>query len=439
MERNYIFLYKEGKLMKYLKILLLITALALLSVTVVAAQDETPSGELEIFSWWTGGGEAAGLDALIARFGELYPDVTVVNSAVAGGSGVNARAVLTTRMLGGDPPDTFQVHAGKELNAVWVAAGLMQPLNDIYEANGWMDQFPQGLLDLISDDAGNIYSVAANIHRSNVMWYVPANLEQWGVTVPANWDEFLTTTCPTLQAAGVTPLAVGENWTQQHLWESVALGELGADGYRGLWNGATKWTSPEVVGVFDTFGKILDCTNDDRNALTWQDASKMVVDGGAAFNIMGDWAAGYFITDLSLEPRTGFDWVPSPGTEGTFIMLSDTFGLPVGAPNPTAVRAWLSFLGSPEAQDIFNPLKGSLPANTTADITNTDLYNAYFQSAYQDWTTNEIVGSQAHGAVAPPAFTNGFASVIAQFASDKDSASAAANTATLALQTGMMQ
>src|SRR5215207_6901922 len=148
----------------------MVLALVLLSVSVAGAS-VAPNGELEIFSWWTGGGEAAGLEALIARFTEENPDVTVVNSAVAGGSGVNARAVLTTRMLGGDPPDTFQVHAGQELNAVWVAAGLMQPLNDLYEANGWMDQFPQALLDLMSDSEGNIYSVAANIHRSNVLWY----------------------------------------------------------------------------------------------------------------------------------------------------------------------------------------------------------------------------------------------------------------------------
>ena len=417
--------------------LMVVLALTLGLVASVSAQDATPSGDLEIFSWWTGGGEEAGLQALIARFAEMYPDVNVINSAVAGGSGVNARAVLTTRMLGGDPPDTFQVHAGEELNALWVAAGLMQPLNDIYEANGWMEEYPQGLLDLISRD-GNIYSVPVNIHRSNVMWYVPANLEEWGVTVPADWEEFVTTTCPALQEAGVTPLTVGENWTQAHLWESVALAELGAEAYNGLWNGATSWTSPEAVGVWTTFGQILDCTNEDRNALTWQDASRLVADGDAAFNIMGDWAAGYFLVDLALEPETGFGWTASPGTEGSFMMLSDTFGLPVGVEHPETVTAWLSFLGSAEAQDLFNPVKGSLPANTSADITNSELYNAYFQDAYGDWTSNEIVGSQAHGAVAPPAFSNGFAGIIAQFAADRDASSASANTATLALQTGMV-
>ncbi|MBW4436485.1 MAG: ABC transporter substrate-binding protein [Pleurocapsa minor GSE-CHR-MK-17-07R] len=424
--------------MKFRKLAALgVTAAAALGIFGAVTAQDALSGDLEIFSWWTGGGEAAGLEALIASFTETNPGVNIINSAVAGGSGVNARAVLTTRMLGGDPPDTFQVHAGAELNDLWVRAGLMEPLNDIFEANGWMEQYPQGLLDLISDDAGNIYSVPVNIHRSNVLWYVPGNLEEWGVTVPANWSEFVDTTCPALQAAGVTPLAVGENWTQAHLWESVALAELGVDGYNGLWSGATSWTSPEAVGVWETFGQVLACSNDDRNALSWQDASRQVADGEAAFNIMGDWAAGYFLVDLALEPGTGFSWAASPGTDGTFMMLSDTFGLPVGAPNATNVRAWLTFLGSAEAQDIFNPLKGSLPANTTADIGNAELYNAYFQDAYADWTGNAIVGSQAHGAVASPAFTNGFSGIIASYGADGDASSAAANTATLALQTGI--
>jgi len=422
---------------KFLVVLLALVAVLSMAGLTVRAQD-TVSGDLEIFSWWTGGGEEAGLNALIAKFNEMNPDVNIINSAVAGGSGVNARAVLTTRMLGGDPPDTFQVHAGAELNTLWVKAGRMEPLNDMYEANGWMTQYPEGLLKLISDAEGNIYSVPVNIHRSNVLWYVPGNLEEWGVTVPANWDEFVTTTCPALQAKGVTPIAIGQNWTQAHLWESVALAGLGADGYNGLWNGATSWTSAEVAAVWDTFGKILDCANSDMNALTWQDASKLVIEGSAAFNIMGDWAAGYYLVDNALEPGTGFAWAASPGTEGVFMMLSDTFGLPKGAPHPEAVKAWLSFIGSAEAQDLFNPLKGSLPANTTADITNPEKYNAYFQSTYGDWTSNVIVGSQAHGAVAPAAFSDGFLNIISSFQSNKDGQSASAAAGALAIQTGMV-
>lgn len=411
---------------------LAVAMIAVVGIFAFASAQEAPSGDLEIFSWWAGGGEAAGLEALIARFNELYPEINIVNSAVSGGSGVNARAVLATRLQADDPPGTFQVHAGSALNDIWVAADKMEPVTEIFEANGWLEQYPEGLLDLISAD-GEIYAIPVNIHRSNVMWYIPAKLEEWGVTVPATWDEFINETCPALLAKDVVPLAVGQTWTQVHLWESVALAELGPEAYAGLWDGTTAWDSEEVAGVFDTYGQVLACTNDDRDAIDWQPATLKVVEGEAAFNIMGDWAAGYLL-ELGLEPETDFGWAPSPGTEGSFMMLSDAFGLPLNAPNRDAVVTWLTFLGSAEAQDIFNPLKGSLPANTTANIDDSELYNAYFQDAYEDWTSNTIVGSLAHEAVGAGEFLNGFSELIAQFSADADAETAAAVAAELAAE-----
>ena len=105
-------------------------------------------GAVEIFSWWTGAGEEDGLLALIDLFNELHPDIEVKNAAVAGGAGTNAKAVLATRMQGNDPPSTFQVHGGEELNKSWVAADKMEPLNDLYEENDWMDKFPEALIEL---------------------------------------------------------------------------------------------------------------------------------------------------------------------------------------------------------------------------------------------------------------------------------------------------
>ena len=63
-----------------------------------AAQEpmEDMANEVEVFSWWTGGGEAAGLEAMIKVFNAEYPDIKFINAAVAGGAGTNARAVLAT-------------------------------------------------------------------------------------------------------------------------------------------------------------------------------------------------------------------------------------------------------------------------------------------------------------------------------------------------------
>jgi len=147
------------------------------------------SGKLEIFSWWAGD-EGPALEALINKYEKMYSGVNVVNSTVTGGAGVHAKAVLKTRLLGGDPPDTFQVHAGQELIGTWVVADRMEDLTKLYEQEGWHKVFPADLVKLLSTDKG-IWSVPVNIHRSNVMFFIPDNLTKWGVGVPATWEEFL--------------------------------------------------------------------------------------------------------------------------------------------------------------------------------------------------------------------------------------------------------
>nr|WP_096190763.1 ABC transporter substrate-binding protein [Evansella halocellulosilytica] len=360
-------------------------------------------GELEIFSWWTGAGEEAGLLALIDLFEEKHPDIEVVNAAVAGGAGTNAQAVLASRMQGDDPPGTFQIHGGAALNTGWVAAGRMEPITDLYEEEEWLDKFPQDLLDMVTND-GEIYSVPVNIHRSNVLFYNAEIFEEHGLTAPSTFDEFYNV-ADQLQEAGVTPLALGdrESWTALHLLETIMLGVLGPDGYNDLWTKDLAFDSPEFEEVVEHFDRFLDYVNDDHAARNWQDASQLVANGDAAMNIMGDWAAGYFATDLELEPHEDFGWTATPGSEGSFMVVTDNFGLPSGVDNPEVVKDFLRVLGSVEGQDTFNPLKGSIPARVDADA---DEYNAYGQQTIEEFGESALTPSLAHNSAAPAGFVS---------------------------------
>jgi glucose/mannose transport system substrate-binding protein len=402
-----------------------------LSVAASSHMDDL-SGELEIFSWWAGN-EGPALEALIDLYEEKYPDVDVINATVTGGSGVNAKAVLKTRMLGGNPPDSFQVHAGQELIGTWVTAERMEDLTWLYEEQGWMDAFPDELIDLISTEEG-IWSVPITIHRSNVMWYIPDNLEEWGVEVPTSWDEFLEV-APKLEEMGVTPLALGTNWTVNHLWESVALDVLGPDKWSALWEGELAFDSEEGIAVWEKLDEIMEYVNDDYSSLSWQQATDLVVEGDAAFNVMGDWAAGYMSTVLELEPNDDFGWAASPGTEGVFMLLSDSFGLPKGAPNRENTIAFLKLLGSKEGSDTFNPLKGSISPRLDSDLSE---YNRYSQSAARDFLASDtLVGSLAHGAVANEGFMNDFAQVMEIFLNSRDPERAATAAQAIAKQNGI--
>lgn len=416
--------------------LMSILAIHALAGSVLSQEDDTPRGKLEIFSWWAGD-EGPALEALIKLYNQQYPDVEVVNATVTGGAGVNFRAVLKTRMLGGNPPDSFQVHAGQELIGTWVVADRMQNLTWLYEQEGWFDVFPKGLLDKLSYDGG-IYSVPVNIHRAGVMWYIPANLEKWGISAPpATLDEFYAT-CATLQSQGVIPLVLGEAWTAIHLWDEVALSVLGADNYEALWSGDLSPTSPEMIAVWDTYGKILDCTNirDNAAGLSWQQATDLMVSGDAAFDVMGDWVAGYLSTTLDLKPGEDYGWTDFPGTQDDFTWLSDTFGIPVGAPNQDAAVAWLKLLGSLDGQNTFNPLKGSIPARTDAVAQAPDLYNRYLQFSADEWAHDRLVGSMMHGVVANERFMGDFNQVLDIYIQSRSSPDAAAAMDSVCMQAG---
>jgi glucose/mannose transport system substrate-binding protein len=383
---------------------------------------EEMDSEVEVFSWWTGGGEAAGLEAMMGVFGAEHADIEFINAAVAGGAGTNARAVLASRLQAGDPPDSWQAHAGQEIIGTYVAADQIEPLNDLFEAQGWLDVMPETLIPLISAD-GNIYSVPVNIHRANVLWYNPTVLSDNGVDVPTTWDEFFAA-CDTLETAGVICLSMGEQWTAMHLMEVVLLGELGADAYNALWDGSGDWGSADVTAALETFAAVLEHVNDDAASLTWQDASQLVANGDAAFNIMGDWADGYFsgTTDggnLGLVPGEGYGWAPPPGTDGVFQFLSDSFTLARNAPHPEAAMAWLEIAGSKAGQEAFNPVKGSICARTDCDAS---LFNAYLQTAIADWATDTVVGSLTHGVTANDTWKNEINTALGLFLTDGDAA-----------------
>ena len=398
-----------------------------------AAAGGEMASEVEIFSWWTAGGEADGLNAMYEVFAAAHPDIEIVNATVAGGAGSNAKAVLATRMQSGDPPDSFQVHAGHELIDTWVVADKMEPVTFIFEENGWMDSYPQGVIDILSSE-GEIWSVPVNIHRSNVLWYNKAVFAENGLEAPTSIADFIVVS-DTLVEAGVTPLALGDNgiWAATHLMESVLLGALGTEGYNGLWTGETDWNGEGVTTALETYATMMNYANEDHAALSWDQAAQLVADGDAAMTIMGDWAAGYF-TSIGLTPDVEYGYVPSPNTAGTFIMLSDSFGLPAGAPHRDNAIAWLTVAGSREGQDAFNPLKGSIPARTDGDRT---LYDAYLLSAMDDFASNEISPSLAHGAAASEGWVTAFNDVMTLFVADLDVAAAQSAMAQACVDAGV--
>ncbi|CAN2243763.1 UgpB ABC-type sugar transport system, periplasmic component [actinobacterium SCGC AAA044-D11] len=376
-------------MLKKSKLVVALAAVALVASTAPAAP---AAGNLEIFTWWASGGEAAGLEGMTTEFVKKNPDTTFVNASVAGAAGTNAKGVLVSRMEAGNPPDTFQAHAGAELSS-YVKAGQLEDLTSLYKSEGWDKVFPAGLIKTLTTK-GKIYSVPVNIHRANVLWWNPAAAKKAGITkAPATLDAMIADLAK-FKKVGIDGMALAGqgDWAIAHLFDYVLLASMGPDKFNGLWNGKTKWDSAEVKTAIKKFQTILSYGNASKT-LDWPDAGKLITTGKAGFFIMGDWASSQWQSE-GLKLGKDYTWAPGPGTAGVYQWLSDSFTLPKGAPNRAAGIAWLKVCGSLAGQDAFNPKKGSIAVRKDS---NPKLYDSYLQAAMKSWKVDRLVGSTVHG------------------------------------------
>src|ERR1700731_3074999 len=397
-----------------------IVALASFFALVQAPLTSQAAGEkkLEVFSWWTSGGEAAALDALFTTYKKKYPGVEIINATVPGGGGSAARPVLQTRLAGGNPPDTWQSHPGWEMLGQYVEPGYCEPITELYQSDGWDKAFPKALVDLLSKD-GKTYGVLAGVHRGNELWYNKKLLEKNGITIgeTLSFDDFFAA-CDKLKAAGIPALGVGDSgiWASAQLFENTLLGVVGPKGWVDLFDGSLQWDDPKVKEAMKIFAKMQDYVNPDHAALSWDQAIKKLTEGKVAFSSMGDWADGEFLR-TNLKEKENFGWVNHPGTGGSFIVVADGFTLAKDAPHKAAAIAWLRSIGSKEAQEAFNPIKGSIPARTDVDRSK---FDGYHQWSMDSFSKDKLLPSWVHGEAAPAAFQQALNDAVTAFVVDKN-------------------
>ena len=374
--------------------------------------------QLEVFSWWTSGGEAVALEALFKVYKHKNPDVEVLNAAVTGGGGSAARPVLQTRLAAGNPPDTWQVHPGHELFGQYVQAGYCVPVTVLYQSEGWDRVVPQGLLDQVSK-GGEVYAVLVGVHRGNVLWYNKKVLKKHGIKVgdTLSFEQFFSV-AQRLKAAGLVPLAMGDEglWATAELFENTLLGVLGPQGWQELFGGEMAFDDPRVKQAARLYSRMLDCQNADHSALSWDQAVRAVIQGKAAFTAMGDWTYGE-LAKAGLKENQDFGWVSSPGTEGAFLAVADGFTLAKGAPHLAEAVAWLEMVGSKEAQEAFNALKGSIPVRTDVDK---GKFGAYQQWSMASFDHDVLLASCVHGEAVPATFQQELNDAIGLFVADRN-------------------
>ena len=374
--------------------------------------------QIEVFTWWTSGSEASALETVLETYQNRYPDVEIINASIAGGGGSAARPVLQTRLVGGNPPDTWQTHHGAELMGQYVMPEFAASVKDLYDAEGWYELFSPSLIEMVSKD-GEPYLVVLNLHRSNTLWYNKHVLAKHGIPMgDALSIEELFRIAEEFQNTEIAPLCMGDTgiWATGIMFENTLAGTIGAERYQGLWNGTTRFTDSDVMEAVRTYGRLLNYQNDDHAALSWDQAADKMADGDCVFYSMGDWVYGELIRD-GLQENIDFGWVAHPGTEGIHILVTDGFTLAKNAPHPEETLNMLRIMGERAVQEDFNLIKGSICARNDCDRSR---FGPYLQWAMDEYAKSVAVPTVIHGSAAPADFQQSLNDALTDFVVRRD-------------------
>ena len=278
----------------------------------------------EVLHWWTSGGEAKALkvlkDDFAAKGGEW------LDMPVAGGGGDAAMQTLKARIVANDAPAAAQIK-GPTIQA-YDREGVVAPYNidAVAKAEGWDKLLSKQVASHMKCDDGKAYCAApVNIHRIDWFWANKKVLDSNGIKMPTSWAEF-NAAADKLQAKGIIPLAHGSQpWQDATVFEAVALGIGGNDFYRKAFVDADVATlsGSTMKKVFDQMRKLKSYTDEGSPGRDWNVATGMVMEGKAAFQLMGDWAKGEFAA-AGLKPDVDYYCASTPSDNG-YLYNVDSF------------------------------------------------------------------------------------------------------------------
>jgi len=421
------------------RLIVLFTALALVAVacgdgsggattTTTAAPGSTTAPDTETTStaepmeevtieWWHIQNEEPMLslwqdmaDEFMAEHPNITIEITVMENEAF-------KSALQANLQAGDVPDIFQSWGGGGLRAQ-VEAGLVRDITDL--AAPWIGTINPGALPIWQVD-GSQYAIPYNLGMVGI-WYNKALFEQAGVEAPLEtWNDLLAAV-DTLDAAGITPIAVGagDKWPA-HFWYSYllvrSLGQEGMDQLAQDGNFNVEGAIQACETMTDLIAK--DPFQDGFLAAKWTgpDSEAAVMGTGqAAFDLMGQWAANSFEENAAEggDGATGdnLGWFPFPSVEGGAGGPNDGFGggdgFAVGKDAPDEAVMFLEFISSLENASRVGSAGRSLPVTTGADAAVEDpnhqlvlagMAEAPFVQLYLDQFFSPAVGAAVNDAV----------------------------------------
>ena len=336
------------------------------------------SGDLEIFLDTSNPAPRATMEAMIARFQALHPDLRIETTIIDR----EAYKTQIRNFLTADAPDVATWYAANRMRP-YVSAGLFEDVSDLWQE---------------PEIAQNLASTKGAMTIDGKQWGVPYSYYQWGVYYredifrelgleePATWEEEKAN-CAKIVASGRACYTIGTKflWTAGGWFDYLNLRTNGYDFHMSLTQGEVPWTDDRVREVFAKWRELIDMGAFIANHQTysWQEALPFIVSGEATAYLMGNFSVAPMreagLTDDKLD---FYQFVEiTPGIAKAEDAPTDTFHIPANATNKEAAREFLRYVVSAENQTIINNGQnlGQLPINAQSAIDDDEFLRQGFE------------------------------------------------------------
>jgi alpha-glucoside transport system substrate-binding protein len=327
---------------------------------------EDVSGSLSMMAIW-GGDEQESFQTVIDGFEEKFPNVSVKYTS----GGDNLAPLLSTAVEGGNPPDIAAI-GQPGLMADFAQQNAIQPMDDLRDKI--VDAFGEDVADAGTVD-GTQYGLLYKGANKSTVWYNVATFEEAGVEPPETWDDFVQAR-DTIKAAGITPFSVGVDlgWPITDLFENIYIRSAGPEKYDQLARHEIPWTDQSVK---DALTLMKDVLGDSSNMAGGTEAALQTEmpdsvakvfrdDPQASMVVIGDFAPG--VTETTLEPETGFNVFTFPSIEDSEPSVVGGGDLFVKFKDSPAADAFLEFLTTTEAAEIWAERGGFSSPHKDLDV-----------------------------------------------------------------------
>jgi multiple sugar transport system substrate-binding protein len=254
--------------------------------------------------------------------------------------------------LQGRPDDVFTWFAGYRMR-FFANKALTGDVSDVWAslAANYSDAFRAAS----TADDGRQYFVPF-YNYPWVLMYRRSLFNAKGYEAPATYDELLAL-CERMRLDGLVPIAFGDKdgWPAMGYFDILNMRLNGYAFHTGLMDGRESWTDQRVREVFVQWRRLLPYLQPAALGRSWQEAAQAMVNESAgmffAGTFAGEQATGEQRADLELLefPALGTRYDAEKAIDAPIngFMMSRT------PANPDAAKAFLRFLGSGPAQDVF--------------------------------------------------------------------------------------